>query len=311
MQIVALVLLKDMKRIHVGFLLSYDYEKLKQSIPPVYDQSDAIFLAMDKDQRTWSGNTFEIDADFFKWLEKFDVDNKITIYKDDFCKPELTAIQNDTRERYWLSQKMGIGNWLVQVDADEIFIDFSKFVQTLRRLDHYLENPKANPIQISGFLINVFKHVDDGILYVNKPTKVLLATNYPNYKGARKTKERIIYTNNVLLHECLSRTEEALQFKMNNWGHKSQLNDGFFDKWRKANSKNYKSIKNVFYMEPHKWKDLEFFPTQNLREIKKLVEQDHKLKPSKFFLFKKNIGQWFKFSKLLKTKPSKDFEPYF
>ena len=54
-----------MKNIQVGFLLSYDYEKLKLSIPPVYDQADAIFLAMDEKQRTWSGKEFEIDPIFF------------------------------------------------------------------------------------------------------------------------------------------------------------------------------------------------------------------------------------------------------
>ncbi len=300
-----------MKKIHVGFLLSYDYEKLKQSIPPVYDQSDAIFIAMDKEQRTWSGNTFEIDPDFFEWLRDFDVDNKITIYKDDFCIEELNAIQNDTKERYMLSQKMGIGNWLVQVDADEVFIDFENFVKTLRRFDHYLDNPKAHPIQIAGFLINIYKYVDDGILYVNEPTRVLLATNYPNYKVARKTKERIIYTDNVLMHECLSRTEEELQFKFENWGHKHQLNNEFFDKWRNANSKTYKSIKNVFYIEPEKWKALSFFGTQNFTKIKQLIDSEASLKPSSFYLFKKNFGQWFKFLKIFRLKSSKDFEAYF
>ena len=34
-----------MKKIQVGFLLSYDYEKLKNSIPPVYNSADAIFIA--------------------------------------------------------------------------------------------------------------------------------------------------------------------------------------------------------------------------------------------------------------------------
>ena len=46
-----------MKKIHVGFLLSYDYEKLKLSLPPVYKYSDAIFIAMDINNKTWSGNT--------------------------------------------------------------------------------------------------------------------------------------------------------------------------------------------------------------------------------------------------------------
>ena len=68
-----------MKKIHVGFLLSYDYEKLKNSIPPVYKTADSIFIAIDKDYRTWSGQKFEVDDSFFEWLMNFDVENKITL----------------------------------------------------------------------------------------------------------------------------------------------------------------------------------------------------------------------------------------
>lgn len=291
----------QMKKIHVGFLMSYDYEKLRHSIPPVYQHADKIFIALDEKQRTWKGNTFEIDSSFFEWIKTFDVANKITIYKDNFYIPELTTIQNDTRERQMLSEKMGIGNWLIQVDADEFFIDFEKFVKTLKSYHHFLDNPKSKPIQIAGFLINIYKYLETGLLYVDKPTKVMLATNYPNYKGARNTKERVIYTNNILLHECLSRTEEELKFKFENWGHSDDLNPVFFEKWKKANQTNYKSLKNVFYLDPTIWKSLGYFPTQDLNEIKTLVEKDENLKVSTTFLWKKNFGQWFKFLKIFKT----------
>ncbi|MFK7834116.1 MAG: hypothetical protein AB8B52_12655 [Winogradskyella sp.] len=299
-----------MKKIQVGFLLSYDYEKLKLSIPPVYKEADAIFLAMDQEQRTWSGKRFEIDAEFFKWIKDFDTENKITIYKDNFYIPTLSAIQNDTRERHLLSIKMGIGNWLIQVDADEYFIDFKQFVETLRQHDHFLVNPKKQPVQIAGFLINIYKYLDEGLLYVNKPTKVMLATNYPNYKRARNSKERVIYTDNILLHECLSRTEAQLKFKFENWGHNDELNSEFFDKWRKANATNYKTIKNVFYLDPTIWRDLGHFPSQNLNEIKDDIKHNEALRLTPIFLQKKNFGQWFKFLKIFKRSKI-NFESYF
>jgi len=99
-----------MKKIHVGFLLSYDYEKLKLSIPPIYKNADRIFIALDKNFLTWSGNKFKVDESFFKWLKDIDEDHKIEIYRDDFYIPTLNPIQNDTRERHLLSIKMGIGN---------------------------------------------------------------------------------------------------------------------------------------------------------------------------------------------------------
>jgi len=300
-----------MKKIQVGFLMSYDYEKLKISIPPVYKKADTIYLALDEKNRTWSGTEFIVNSEFYTWLKEFDVDKKIIVYKDNFFIPNLSALENDTRERFMLSQKMGTGNWLVQVDADEIFVNFNKFVKTLRKYDKYLDDPSNNPIQISGFLINIYKYLDDGLLYVNQPTKVFLATNYPNYKVARKTKERIIYTDNVLLHECLSRTEEQLRFKFQNWGHNDELNTEFFDKWRMANETNYKTIKNVFYLEPHKWKELGYFKSKSLDVIKNIIEKDVKLNPSKFFLLRKNFGQWFKFWNPLKLKKEHTFESYF
>jgi len=296
-----------MKKIHVGFLMSYDYDKLKYSIPPVYEEADAIFIALDKEQRTWKGNKFEIDPKFFKWIEAFDTDKKITFYRDDFYIPELDTIKNDTRERYLLAQKMGIGNWLVQVDADEIFIDFKQFVKTLRSHDKFLESPEKNPVQIAGFLVNIYKYLDDGILYVNEPTKVMLATNYPNYKRARNTKQRVIYTNNVLLHECLARTEEELKFKLENWGHSHQLNDDFFPKWKSANQNNFKELKDLFYMDPKIWKGLGYLPSKDLNELKPLLETKEDLKVKNSYLFKKNFGQWFKFL----GKKARKFESYF
>ena len=120
-----------MKKIHVGFLLSYDYIKLKNSIPPVYKKADKIFIAVDHEFRTWAGQKFEVDSAFFNWLKEYDTEGKIELYYDNFYEPELSAIENDNRERHLLSLKMGIGNWLVQIDSDEYFINFENFVKNL------------------------------------------------------------------------------------------------------------------------------------------------------------------------------------
>ena len=283
-----------MKKIQTGFLVSYDYEKLKKSIPPVYNKSNDIFLAIDCENRTWTGTKFEISEDFFVWIKTFDVDKKITIYRDNFYVPELSPIDNDTRERQMLGEKMGIGNWLVQIDADEIFLDFDKFVETLRKYDHFLDNPKKNKVQFSGFLINIYKYLDNGILYVDGATKFMVATNYPNYKRARNTKERVIYIPHYALHETLSRTEEELVFKISNWGHKDEINSEFFAKWKSANENNYTQLKDLFYLNPKIWKSLGYFPSENLNDIKGFINENPNLKKSKLWIFKKNFGQWFK-----------------
>ena len=96
--------------IKVGMLISYDYRYARYSLPLLYDHADRIVLAIDQDCRTWAGNPFAIDDSFWDWLQKLDVHKKIEIYRDDFHRPELDTMGNDTRERNMLAQHMGAGN---------------------------------------------------------------------------------------------------------------------------------------------------------------------------------------------------------
>ena len=284
-----------MKKIHVGFLLSYDYDLLKLSLPPVYKTADRIFLAVDKELRTWKGQKFTIETEFYTWLKEFDIDNKIEIYEDDFYRPELSTLENDTRERTMLSQKMGIGNWLIQVDSDEYFIDFEKFVHDLRKYDSYLDHPEKNKIQIFAFWLIIYKYTENGILYIDKPQKSVFATNYPNYKNARRTNERVIYLDSLVLHESVARSEEQLRFKLENWSHNVDVNKDFLNKWISVNENNYQEMTDFYYIEPERWKKLSYFPTNKIQEIKHIVANTKSLQISKSFILFKNFGQWFKF----------------
>lgn len=300
-----------MKKIHVGFLLSYDYEKLKLSIPPVYKAADKIFIAEDINKNTWTGNKFSVDDSFYTWLKEIDVDHKIEFYRDNFYIPELTGIQNDTRERHMLSLKMGIGNWLIQVDSDEYFLDFDDFVKKLRKHDSFLDNPQKHPVQIAGFHVDIYKYLEDGLLYVKDTCKVLVATNYPNYKLARQSRERIIYVNSLVFHESLARTEKELEFKLKNWGHSHEINDEFLAKWKKANKDNYKEIKDVFYLDSTQWSSLGYINTKNFNEFKNHLEKLDINKITSFFILSKNFGQWFKHLPIFKKNKKPKFESYF
>lgn len=281
-------------KIQVGYLVSYDYEMLRNALPTVYNEADTIFLAIDKYRKTWKGESFHIEDSFFEWIKTFDVDKKVVLFEEDFYVPGLGAMQCEVRERKMLSEKMGVGNWLIQVDSDEYFVDFKKFVSNLRKYDSYLKNPEKHPIQIGAFWVNLYKYTDNGILYVNKPHKLVVATNYPNYKWGRQTKQRVIYTDTILLHETLSRSEEGVRLKVENWGHSHEVNYDFLDKWKKVNETNYKDFRDFYYMEPERWKELDYFPTQKIDEVKSFIGENKKLKLSKDFLFFKNFGQWFK-----------------
>jgi hypothetical protein len=282
-------------KIHIGYLVSYDYELLKTSIPTIYTEADAIFLAIDKNRQTWKGEPIFIDESFFEWIKVFDAEKKITIYEDTFYVEHLTTMECEIRERKMLSQKMGIGNWLIQIDSDEYFVDFKKFVANLRKYDSYLISPEEKPIQICAFWVMLYKYTENGILYVNKPLKAIFATNFPNYVNGRRIKGRQIYTDTIVLHESLSRSEEELRFKFENWGHNTDVNEGFLDKWLAVNEDNYKEYEDFYYLQPKKWKELAFFPTKNICEIKDFIQNESKLNTLSSVLYIKNLGHKLKF----------------
>ncbi len=281
-----------MNKIHVGFLVSYDYELLKKAIPFVYNHSDKIFLALDANFNTWKGEQFVIEDSFFDWLKSYDKHSKIIIYRDDFYIPGLSSMQCEVRERKLLSEKMGLENWCIQLDADEYFINFNEFTKYLLTQNKLLNSKKG--IQIAVFLYNIYKKVDEGFLVVSKPTRVLVTTNKPEFKVGRKCKQQIIYKPFVVLHECLSRTEEELKQKLDNWGHDTQVNSGFMEKWKSVNASNYKQMQDFFYIEPEKWKSLELIKAKNIEGLSETLNYEEIL-PSKSYIFGKNFGQWFKF----------------
>ena len=232
---------------------------------------------------------------FFDWLHAFDKAGKINIYRDDFYDPALSPMENEVRERKSLAARMGIGNWIIQLDSDEYFVDFKRFAEELKLRNTYLDRPEQNQVQIAGYYINLYKYTGDGLLYVSKPRNQKFATNYPDYVTGRNTRQRVIYIPNLVIHECLSRSEEEIRTKFNNWGHSHQVNtEAFLEKWRKIDQSNYHRFEDLFYLEPEKWKKLSYVKGKSLEEI--IDNLDHrKLMPSKTHLLSKNFGQWFKF----------------
>lgn len=284
-----------MGKIQVGFLVSYDYVLIKNALPPIYADSDTIFLAIDKNRKTWNGEGFEIDPAFFEWIKSIDTDNKVVIYEDEFYMPELTTMQCEVRERKMLADKMGQGNWLVQLDSDEYFYDFKSFADYLKSKSHFLKKGAKN-VQICSFKVNLYKYVDEGVLYVDKLDKFMVATNFPGYKVGRHCKCRSIYTNSIALHDCLSRERGELVQKLENWGHNTDIDkDAFMQKWDDVNKSNYKQMEGFFYLNPMHWKTLEFMPGKTIQELLDNFKRSGKLNVPSFFLFKKNFGQWFKF----------------
>ncbi|HUR10050.1 MAG TPA: hypothetical protein VM012_01700 [Flavitalea sp.] len=255
--------------IKVGFLVSYDYEYLRISLPLVYKEADFIGLAIDQQRRTWNGGTFSIDDSFFDWLHAIDVDRKISIYEDDFYDPALTAIENDSRERNMLAQFMEKGGWHVQVDADEYFLNFATFASWLRAHPQWLDDPASNPVDICAFLVVLYKKIPGGFLYVNENYDLcVLATNFPRYNIARTGINKRIFLPQVLLHQSWARNEDEISFKFANWGHTIDFNtSSHFRLWKNASEENYKTYHDFHPLKGSGWQSLGAVKGEDMNSI--------------------------------------------
>jgi hypothetical protein len=262
-----------MREIKVGILVSYDYQNIKNSLPRVYHYADKITLAVDKDGLTWSGNPVYIEPEFWNWIENFDSDKKITVYKDSFYVEGLSSYQCDTRERIMLGKFMGDGGWHVQVDADEYFVDFKHFVDFL----HYLDKKKKNVDCVFMEWVVLFKQTSNGYLFINNvnlgggnaPGTALATTRPQDYACCRiiSNPKKIVYPQRIV-HDTLSRTEEGVLTKFGNWGHKDGFDtEAYFHFWKAINEKNYMFVRNFGSIPEAHYDRLAFVKAQNIDEL--------------------------------------------
>jgi hypothetical protein len=256
-----------MIKIKVGFLVSYDYKFLKISLPLIYSYADQIFLAVDIDGKTWSGNELNIDESFWQWISDIDSLNKITVYKDQFYLPELTPMQCDTRERNMLGRKMGDGGWHVQIDSDEYFVDFEGFSTQLR--NYY----PTEPVTIQCSVATLFKQLPSAYLIIGDSVeKLSFATNNPNYELARTntSENEVLNWNDLVVHQSWARSEDEIRQKLSNWSHKHDFNtESLFNLWNAIDEDNYHCLRNFHPLLAEEW------PKLMLSEgsIEKIIEQ--------------------------------------
>jgi hypothetical protein len=281
--------------IKVGYLVSYDWKLLEHSIPRIYSEADTITLALDKNRKTWAGNLFEFDeAGFHKLITRLDTQKKITLYQDNFFDSSLSTMQNEVRERTMLANQMGKGGWHIQLDADEYLLDFSAFVQGLKRIDTY-PNPETikKPVNVTGNWITIIKKVPSGYLYIKPDTTNLelcvLATQVPCYQHGRGNGYFNIKSNLFIVHESRSRSDEEFYFKLKNWGHNQDFNtDSYFAIWKAIDEHNYKYIKDFNPTGKGVWPEIAFAPAKNIDELIEFFKSDKTLKLSAFQLFLMN-----------------------
>jgi len=247
--------------IKVGILISYDASLALTCLRQIYSQSDKIVLAIDKDRRTWSGDKFVLPELFLDQVTQLDVNNKIEVYEDDFSIPGLAPIDNDTRERRLLADRLGPGGWHVQVDADEYFIDFSAFVAELRKLeDQYGDEA----VEVRPQWVTLFKQDETGFFLVHPLSETFAAaTNRPDYLFARNCNEdeyHVVRSGQLVLHQSWARTRDELEKKISAWGHRNDF-DGksYLRFWDSVSLDTCRYISNFHPIYDQMWMNLSYF----------------------------------------------------
>lgn len=266
-------------KIKVGYVVSYDYDLLLLSIKQLYINVDKIYLAIDKERKTWSGNLFEIKDSFFAKINKLDVNNKIEYYYDSFYVASLSPSECETRERNMLLKKMGRG-WLIQLDTDEYIYDFDKLSSYLNKYWYLTVFPKYTPIVFRGKLITLFKKIPEGYLYIDNDEKFSFITNIPNYEACRANKSiRNYFINCTVIHNSWGRSEDELLIKIKNWGHRDDFDtQKFFEFWEKLNYLNYSSYKNFHPIVPEVWNQLFFTKSKSVKDFISIYAQNNEQK---------------------------------
>ena len=255
-------------KIKVGYIVSYDYYMLLTSVKQVYNDVDEIVVAIDSNLETWSGNKFAIPDSFFEEVKKFDVDSKIEIYRDKFYVTDLQPMECETRERNMLLKKMGRG-WLIQLDVDEYVYDFNKLKKYLKRFWYLQLFPRLTPIAFKGSLITLFKELSDGFLYIENNENFAFITNYPKYEWARTNPNiKRHFTNFNVIHQSWARSEEQIELKINNWGHRDDFDtQKYFNYWKSLTKENYKEYRDFHPVAPKAWDKLLFLESKNIDEF--------------------------------------------
>lgn len=257
------------KKIKIGFCVAYDWHLLEYALPQVYASADLICLSIDKDRISWSGNAFAFVDDAFKSLvKKIDIQNKIRIYEDDFHLPSLTPMQNEVRQRNLMAKFMKDGGWHIQLDCDEYFIAFEKFVHYLKSLS--LKNRRTN---ICCAWVTVYKKTDAGYLYILPKTKeqleyIAIATLQPDYKFGRRNGDFNIYTDYTIVHQSWARPDEEILQKIKNWGHRDDFDvEEYFQKWKSLNKDNYQSYINFHPIQSEQWPSLQYLEARSMDDF--------------------------------------------
>ncbi len=273
-------------RIGAVVVAQNEAETIEKSIASYYDYVEAIVVSTDP-TRGWSGTPVTQD-DTLDLVRAMDRDHKIEVLRGDFCRYE-DPMRNDTYQRQITAQKLSDAHpgldWVVQVDADEEFLDFRDVIGTLGRLPPWTRGVYWRWIQL-------FNRLDDGRFLVivdgagNPVLEPFPLAHRPNatLSGSRHVQQpipqslvrrltllefRILsrHTRAPVLHYSYAKSEVRIQEKLQTWSHTNDFDThAFFDLWKRSGT-DWETLRDFHPTYPIAWPALKPFHLDALRAL--------------------------------------------
>jgi hypothetical protein len=128
-----------------AYVLAADTSKLVESIKSYYSLVTKIVISCDGNSRGWTGAPIRV-GDVISVVKSIDTDNKCIIHYGDYSRAEfaLDPMAGDTCQRNEaLSVAAEYGDWILQIDADEVVSDISALVDWIQ----YAENNQFEAVE--------------------------------------------------------------------------------------------------------------------------------------------------------------------
>ena len=214
-------------------------------------------MGIDNDYLTWAKNPFEFSEIALESFLKIDTDKKIKVIRGNFHSLSR-PIDNDTMERNFLSTHCKPGNWIIQIDADETFLNGNEFIKFMTENEEVVSG-----CAIKAHWITVFKSFDKNKYLVidgncDTDGRIFIGTQISNsYTICRNTDQTAIQSPLKLLHMSWGRTKSELKKKLENWGHSTDFNtNSFLEMWDTVTLDNYGEYKNLHPLNGPDWPKL-------------------------------------------------------
>jgi hypothetical protein len=250
--------------------LAYDWKYAFDAIRSYYAIADEIILGLDADRISWSKKPFAFDdAAVADLIAQIDTDKKIRIIEGNFHALDV-PLENDTAERRLLGAACHAGNWVVQIDADEILLNPLEFTQIMKN--------SPPDVCVWAVWLPVYKIIGDKALIVGGQVESTpVATRCPHlYRFGRVTDQPSALSLMYMLHLSLCRSEEDLVQKLTNWSHSNQIDiDKTVGSWRATSLENYRQLKDFHHIHGPIWQFLKvidwpptaLFESPNLHQL--------------------------------------------